>query len=359
MRAAVCPEQGTVAVTDVPDPELRAPTDVILRIRATTICGSDLHLRNGHIPTPWGFCLGHEYVGEVVEIGGAVSQVRIGDRVVGPAAPWCGSCPTCRRGRIQRCPRGGVFGSGAAWGDLGGAQAEYLRVPWGDRILSAVPDTIEDEQALTVGDVLSTGWTAVRRSVHGPGATVLVLGCGPVGLSAIHTASLYGPSRIVAVDSVPERLRLARALGATHTVGADEDVAAAIADLTDGLGAESVIEAAGANAAFATATAAVSIGGTIAVVGIHGAPVEVPMADLLTKNVSIWAGLGDLGRMDELLALIAAGRLDPAPMFTHHLPFDRIEDAYRMMDAGANGMVKPLITSITPGRRGAGIRLRS
>lgn len=344
MRAMFCAAQGSVRLTQVPDPEILAPTDALLRVRATTICGSDLHLVDGHMPTPWGFTLGHEYVGVVVEVGSAVSRVQVGDRVVGPAAPWCSSCPECRRGQIQRCTRGGVFGSGAGWGGLGGAQAEFLRVPWADQVLSTIPEGVGDAQALAVGDVLSTGWTAVRRTVHEPGAAVLVLGCGPVGLSAVHTATLYGPRQIIAVDAVPERLELARTLGATHTLDAGGDVTAAVAELTDGVGAHSVIEAAGAGAAFATASAAVAIGGSIGVVGIHSAPVELPMSELLFKNAAVWTGLGDLGRMDVLLALISAGRLDPAPMFTHDVPFEHIEDAYRAVVAREAGLVKPLIT---------------
>ena len=344
MRAMFCDAKGSVRLTRVADPEIVAPTDVVLKITATTICGSDVHLVEGHVPTPWGFALGHEYVGTVVELGGAVTSLAVGDRVVGPAAPWCSTCPTCRSGQTQRCPRGGVFGSGDAWGGLGGAQAEYLRVPWADQVLSKVPEAVTDAQALAVGDVLSTGWTAVRRTVHAPGGTVVVLGCGPVGLSAVHTAGLHGARRIIAVDTVPDRLSLAQRLGATHTVVANAATGDSIAELTEGRGADAVIEAAGAPAALATAADCVAVGGHIGVVGIHSAPVELDLADLLFRNVSIWSGLGDLTRMGVLLELIAAGRLDPSPMFTREYPFDAIEQAYAEVAAQGPGVVKTLIT---------------
>ncbi|QBJ98076.1 alcohol dehydrogenase [Rhodococcus sp. ABRD24] len=344
MRAMFCDAEGSVRLTRVADPEILAPTDVILEITATTICGSDVHLVEGHIPTPWGFTVGHEYVGTVKELGDAVTLLEVGDRVVGPAAPWCSSCPTCRSGQTQRCSRGGVFGSGEAWGDLGGAQAEYLRVPWADHVLSKVPPTVTDAQALAVGDVLPTGWTAVRNTVHAPGGVVLVLGCGPVGLSAVHTAGLHGARQIIAVDTVPERLALAERLGATHTFVADATVADSIIELTGGRGVDSIIEAAGSPAALATAVACVALGGHIGIVGIHSAPVELDLAGLLFKNVSVWTGLGDLTHMDELLELIAAGRLDPSPMFTRQYSFDAIEQAYAEVADQAPGVVKTLIT---------------
>lgn len=344
MRQMFCDSLGSVGLTDAPDPKVETPTDVVVRVTATTVCGSDVHLVHGHLPTPWGFPLGHEYVGEVVEVGAAITRVRVGDRVVGPAAPWCGTCPACRRGQIQRCERGGVLGSGAGWGGWGGAQAEMLRVPWADQDLSPVPDGVTDAQALTVGDVLSTGWTAVRQSVTAPGQVVVVLGCGPVGLSAVHTAGLHGPRAVVAVDALPDRLEVARRLGATHTLTAGPDVAAAIEEITHGRGAEAVVEAVGLQATLATAGQVVAVGGRIAVVGIPAGPVELPFADLLFKNVGWWAGLGDLGRMGTLLELIADGRLDPSPMFTSTRPFAQIEAAFTDMADRTPGVVKTLVT---------------
>lgn len=344
MREMFCDALGSVALVDAPDPMIEAPTDVIVRVTATTICGSDVHLVHGHLPTPWGFALGHEYVGVVEQVGGAVTGFRPGDRVVGPAAPWCGRCSSCRRGQRQRCEKGGVLGSGAGWGGLGGAQAELLRVPWADQDLSHVPPGVTDAQALTVGDVLSTGWSAIRNAVTDAGQVVLVLGCGPVGLSAVHTASLHGPRAVIAVDAVPDRLEVARQMGATHTALAGDDVSALVAEVTGGRGAEAVVEAVGLPATIALAGEVVAVGGRISVVGIPAAPVELPFAQLLFKNVSIWMGLGDLGAMDELLALIEAGRLDPSPMFTSTRPFAEVEQAFRDMESRAPGVIKTLVT---------------
>lgn len=344
MRQMYCDSEGSVRLTEAADPVVEAPTDVLVRVRATTICGSDVHLVHGHLPTPWGFALGHEYVGEVVAIGSAVTRVQVGDRVVGPAAPWCGSCDACRRGQTQRCERGGVLGSGLGWGGWGGAQAELLRVPWADQDLARVPDGVTDAQALTVGDVLSTGWTAVRQAVTEVGQAVVVLGCGPVGLSAVHTATLHSPRAIIAVDAVAERLEVAATLGATHTLLAGDGVAAAIMEITGGGGAEAVVEAVGLPATLGLAWDVVAVGGRVGVVGIPAGPVEVPFAQLLFKNVSLWTGLGDLRHMNELLDLIASGRLDPSPMFTTTRPFDEIEKAFHDMEQRAPGVIKTLVT---------------
>lgn len=346
MRHMYCDSVGSVHLVEADDPAIQAPTDVIVRVRATTVCGSDVHLVHGHLPTPWGFPLGHEYVGEVVAVGDAVTKVAVGDRVVGPAAPWCGACASCRRGQTQRCDHGGVLGSGAGWGGFGGTMAELLRVPFADMDLATVPDGVTDAQALTVGDVLSTGWAAVRQAVTDVGQVVLVLGCGPVGLSAVHTATLHAPRAIIAVDAQPDRLEVARTLGATHVLEAADDVAAAVAEISGGVGADAVIEAVGLPATIGVACDAVATGGRVAVVGIPAEPVPLPFAQLLFKNVTVWTGLGDLSRMDALLALIAEGRLDPTPMFTTTRPFAEIEQAFADMEQRTPGVIKTLVTLV-------------
>lgn len=345
MRQVFVSGLNTYALVDASEPAIQSSGDVIVKVTTTTVCGSDVHILAGHMHTPWGFPLGHEFVGVVHQAGPGVCNFRTGDRVVAPAAPWCGNCPACRRGQIQRCERGGVFGSGAAYGGLGGAQAEFVRVPWADACLSHIPDGVSDAQALTVGDILSTGWTAVKNSVTAPGQTLLVFGVGPVGLSAVHTARLHGAARVIAVDTVPERLELARALGADHVVDPSrQDTAAAVAELTGGRGAEAVVDAAGVEATITAWQAVAAIGARVAMVGIPAAPVEMNLTALLVKNISLWTGLGDLGHMDMLLELIAAGRLDPSPIFTETLPFDQIERAIGEFMDRKPGLVKPLIT---------------
>lgn len=344
MRALVCDEIGSVSLREVADPALDQPGDVVVRITSTTICGSDVGLVHGHIPTVPGFVLGHEYVGVVEQVGAAVTGISVGDRVIGPAAPYCGACATCRRGQIQRCERGGVLGSGKPWGDLGGTMAERLRVPHADRDLVVVPADLTDEQVLFVGDVLSTGWSAVRWGDTGPGDAVVVVGAGPVGLSAVLTARLSGPRRIVAIDPVAARRDLAARLGATDVLDPTDggDVVERVLELTGG-GAETVVEAAGRPDTIEQATRMVAIGGTVGIVGIPGEPVTLPIADLLMRNVTLAQGLGHLGDMDRLVALVAAGTIDATPMVTHRFELDELEQAFAMFASQTDGIVKPVV----------------
>lgn len=284
MRALVCEEFGQVVVRDVPDPSLQEPTDVVVRITATTVCGSDVGLVHGHIPTEPGFLLGHEYVGVVEEVGASVGRIRSGQRVVGPAAPYCGTCPTCARGQIQRCERGGVLVSGKPWGGHGGTRAERLRVPHADRDLVPIPDELVDEQVLFAGDILPTGWSAVRWADTNPGDTLVVLGAGPVGLAAVLTAQLHAPRALIVVDPIAGRRKLAEALGASVTLDpSSDDVPAAVAELTS-RGADGVIEAAGRADTIVKATHLVRVGGSVAIVGIPPGPVQLPIADLLMRT---------------------------------------------------------------------------
>lgn len=345
MRHVYVSDENKYALVEAPEPKILEPTDIIVKVRTTTVCGSDVHLLAGHMHTPWGFPLGHECVGTVHEVGAAIRRLKVGDSVAVPAAPWCGTCDNCRRGQIQACLHTGVFGSGKAFGNLDGAMAEYVRVPGADACVSIIPAGVTDAQALTVGDILATGWTATRNAVTAPGQTLLVFGAGPVGLAAIHTARLYGVARAIAVDTIPERLELARKMGADHTIDASrEDVAGVVAKLTGGRGAEAVVDAAGAKATIDSWPVVGAVGGRVAVVAIPGAPVEINLGMMLFKNISLWTGLGDLGKMDMLLGLIAAGKLDPSPIFTETLPFDRIETAIAEFMARKPGLVKPLIT---------------
>lgn len=344
MRQVYVSDLNTYSLIDAPLPVIEAPGDVIVKVRHTTICGSDVHILEGHMHTPWGFPLGHEFVGVVHDVGNAVKNLRPGDRVVAPAAVWCGACANCRDGQIQACERGGIFGSGAAHGGLGGAQAQYVRVPWADSCLSRIPDGVSDAQALTVGDILSTGWSAVKNAISKPGQTLVVFGAGPVGLAAVHCARLHGVKRVIAADAIGDRLDLAKAMGADRVVDVTrEDVVDVVASLTLGRGAEAVVDAAGAKATIAAWSRVTALGGRVAMVAIPGSPIEIDLAALLNRNITLWTGLGDLGHMDTLLELIAAGKLDPSPVFTETVPFERIEGAISDFIARKPGLVKPLI----------------
>jgi alcohol dehydrogenase len=273
-----------------------------------------------------------------------VRRVRPGQRVVGPAAPYCGICPTCAAGQIQRCEQGGVLGSGKPWGGYGGTQAEALRVPHADRDLVVVPDELSDEQVLFAGDILPTGWSAVRWTEATPGDALVVLGAGPVGLAAVVTAQLLAPRALIVVDPIAGRRELASRLGATATLDpTGEDVGAAVGELTRG-GADGVIEAAGRGDTVVQATQLVRVGGTVAVVGIPPAPVELPFADLLMRNVTLRQGLGYLGDMGRLVELIRVGRLDATPLITHRYGGDQLAEAFGTFERQEDGIVKPATT---------------
>ena len=344
MRALVCETFGQVTVRDVPEPTIQDPSDVVVRITTTTVCGSDVGLVHGHIPTVPGFILGHEYVGVVEQVGSAVTRLAPGRRVVGPAAPYCGLCPTCVRGQIQRCERGGVLGSGAPWGGYGGTQAERLRVPHAERDLVTVPDELTDEQVLFCGDILPTGWSAVQWTGLGPGDALVILGAGPVGLAATLVAQLLAPRALVVVDPLPQRRELALRLGATAVIDpATEEVAAMVPELTGG-GPDGVVEAAGRTDTIVQATQLVRIGGTVATVGIPPGPVEVPIADLLMRNVTLRQGLGHLGDMPRLVELIRAGRLDATPLITHRYGGGDLDEAFHAFERQEDGIIKPAIS---------------
>lgn len=343
MKGIFFPEVGRVEYRDPPDPVLEAPTDVLVRVAATSVCGSDLHIVAGHLTADVGFPLGHEWMGEIYEVGDAVVGFRVGDRVVGPAAPYCGSCRMCRRGQIQVCERGGIFGSGAGMGGLGGAQSELIRAPWADACLTLVPDGVSDAAALAVGDILATGWSGVLEAQVGVGDSLVVLGCGPVGLSAIHTARKQThATRVIAVDTVPERLAAARDLGADETVVSDEGALERIRELTGG-GADAIIDAAGANATLQLAFDAARVGGRVVVLGIPARPVEVDFASLLMRNVSLWTGLGRLSTMDALMAGVAEGLLEPEKLFTSERRLAEVPDLYAQMAQGPTGDIKILV----------------
>jgi alcohol dehydrogenase len=223
--------------------------------------------------------------------------------------------------------------------------AERIRVPWADACLSHIPDEVTDARALTVGDILSTGWTAVDHAVSGPGQTLVVLGAGPIGLCAVHTARLAGVRQVIAVDTVPERLSVATQLGASRVVDpASEDLAQIVRDLTDGRGAEAIVDAAGVPATIGSWMSLAALGATVSMVAIPGGPVDIPVGAMQMMNVSLWTGLGNLGHMDMFLKLIASGVLDPAPIFTETVAFADIERAITEFIDRKQGLIKPLIT---------------
>jgi alcohol dehydrogenase len=347
MQALVYHGPGKKQWESKPDPELERPSDAIVRIETATICGTDLHILKGDVPTcEEGRTLGHEAVGTVVETGNAVENVRPGDRVLVSCISACGRCRYCREAMYGQCRSGGGWILGHL---VDGTQAELARVPFADNSLYPVPEGLDDEQVLFLSDILPTGYeVGVRNGSVRPGDVVAVVGAGPVGLAAMMTARLYGPSRIVAIDQADSRLDKARAhFGADVAVNnAVEDPVEQVLELTGGLGADVAIEAVGIPATFELCTELVRPGGRVANVGVHGHPATLHLERLWIRNVTITTGLVDTYSTPTLLRLVAEGRLDPRPFATHRFALDEILDAYQVFaDAAKTNALKMVLTS--------------
>ncbi|WP_127126594.1 zinc-dependent alcohol dehydrogenase family protein [Georgenia sp. SYP-B2076] len=333
MKALVYHGPGEKAWEDVPDPTITAPTDVIVRMDTTTICGTDLHILGGDVPavTP-GRILGHEGVGTVTEVGAAVSTVAVGDRVILSCISACGRCSYCHRGLYAHCLADeGASGIGWILGHLiDGTQAELVRVPFADNSLYKVPERVSDEAAVMLSDILPTGFEiGVRYGRVKPGDVVAVVGAGPVGLAAMMTAGLYGAARVIALDLDDNRVEQARAFGATDGVNSgDADWAEQVMGMTDGLGVDVAIEAVGIPATFDACTAIVRPGGTVANVGVHGKPVELALQDLWIKDIAITMGLVSTSTTEMLLRLVAQHKLAAEQFATHRFGFDQVLEAY-------------------------------
>ena len=346
MKALVYHGPGAKSWEDVPDAHLQEATDVVLRVDTTTICGTDLHILGGDVPAVTdGRVLGHEAVGTVAEVGDAVHGFAVGDRVLVPAITQCGRCEYCRRGMPSHCQT--VGGIGWILGHLiDGTQAELVRVPYADTSLHAVPEAITNEQAIFLADSLPTGYeVGVLAGRVRPGSTVAVVGAGAVGLSAVLTTGLWGASKVIAVDSNKFRLEKALEFGATDALEAGPDLVTQVVALTDGLGVDVAIEAVGYPETLLTAASLVRPGGTIANVGVHGAPVELPMQDMWIANVTLTMGLVDTVSIPTLLTMVAGGKIPAEKMGTHTFTFDRIDEAYDVFaNAAANLALKVVIT---------------
>ncbi|MFD3889170.1 zinc-dependent alcohol dehydrogenase family protein [Streptomyces microflavus] len=338
MKALVFQEPGRTTWRDVPDPGIEDASDVIVRVDAVTICGTDLHIVKGDVPevTP-GRVLGHEAVGTVVEAGGDVRTVRPGDRVLVSCISACGRCRFCREARYGQCRGGGGWVLGHT---IDGTQAEYVRVPFADLSVYPLPNSVDSADAVLLADIFPTAYeVGVRNGGVSPGDTVVVVGVGPIGLAAIATSRLYSPERVIAVDLADARLDAARSLGAEATVRADEEPQQLVADLTDGLGADVVMEAVGVPETFETCTRMVRPGGRVANIGVHGKPATLHLEDLWIKDVTISTGLVDTSSTPMLLRMLANGRLPSAELVTHRFELGEMEEAYdvfsRAADTGA------------------------
>ncbi|MFC9504851.1 zinc-dependent alcohol dehydrogenase family protein [Streptomyces sp. NPDC057002] len=338
MKGYVFHGPGQSAWEDVPDPGIKEPTDVIVRVDAVTICGTDLHILKGDVPEVRpGTVLGHEAVGEIVDIGGDVRTVAPGDRVLVSCISACGRCRYCRESVYGQCRGGGGWILGHL---IDGTQAEYVRVPYADLSVHPLPSALDSKDAVLLADIFPTGYeVGVLNGRVRPGDTVAVVGAGPVGLAVIATARLFAPERIVAVDLAAARLEAAKRLGADAVADAREGPELLVSDLTDGLGADVVVEAVGVPETFELCTRMVRPGGRVANVGVHGKPATLHLEDLWIKNVTITTGLVDTYSTPTLLRMAATGRLPTGQLITHSFPQAHMEEAYdvfgRAADTGA------------------------
>jgi alcohol dehydrogenase len=346
MKALVFHGPGSKAWEEVPDATVQEPTDVVVRVDTTTICGTDLHILHGDVAAVTdGRILGHEAVGTITEVGDAVRGFSVGDRVLVPAITKCGRCEYCQRGMPSHCQT--VGGIGWILGHLiDGTQAELVRVPYADTSLYAVPEGVADEQAIFLADSLPTGYeVGVLAGGVRPGNTVAVIGAGAVGLAAILTTSLWGASKVIAVDVNKFRLTKALEFGATDAVEAGPGTATDVLILTDGLGVDVSIEAVGFPETLLTAASLVRPGGTIANIGVHGIPVELPMQNMWIQNVTLTMGLVDTVSIPTLMKMVAGGRIPAEKMGTHSFTFDQMDQAYDVFkNAAANEALKVVIT---------------
>jgi 2-desacetyl-2-hydroxyethyl bacteriochlorophyllide A dehydrogenase len=280
-----------------------------------------------------GFVIGHEFVGTVVEAGDGVSEIAIGDRVLGTYCTACGGCFFCRRAEYHKCDEGRVFGHGATLGSLQGAQAELLLVPHANLVLRRVPDGVSDDAALFAGDVAGTAYHAIADTGFEPGSSVAVLGLGPVGLCSVQVARAAGAARVVAVDSVEERLRMAESLGATPVHLTEGDPRGAVKKLTEGRGVDLAVDAVGHPDALDLACRVARKAGTVSVTGVYAERAEVHMGIVWIKALTLRTGHANvIGHLDRVLAMLASGVLDPTPLVTHHMQLEEAADAYAVYD---------------------------
>ena len=331
MMALVYNGPGHVAWERRPKPKLLESTDAIVRVTTTTLCGTDLHILKGHVPTVTaGRVLGHEGVGVVESTGSSVLGVRPGDRVVITVISACGRCSFCRRSLTSHCASGGwVLGH-----RIDGTQAEYVRVPFADTGLHVLPASVRDDSAVMLSCALPTALECGVLSGHvTPGDRVAIIGAGPVGLAALLTAQLYAPAELIVLDLDDNRLDAARALGATQVVNCvDGRGAEGVLALTGGLGADVVIEAVGKPATFELCQGMVAVGGRIANMGVHGAPAVLHLERLWSMNVTLTTRLVDTGTVPRLLKMVESGRISPARLASHHLALPEIVKAYDLFE---------------------------
>ncbi len=333
MRAVTFQAPGVVSVEERPEPELIDPEDAIVRIEATGVCGSDLHIYHGRVQIEPGFTIGHEYVGTVLAAGDAVTRVAVGDRVLGCFQTACGTCWFCRHGLYHRCLESRTFGHGATLGSLQGTQADQALVPRANLVLRRVPEGMSSDVALFAGDVMGTGFHAVDASGLRPGDVAAVMGLGPVGLCAVQAARAAGAAHVFAIDTVPERLAVAESFGAEPLHLQEQDVRAAVRAATEDRGVDVAIDAVGDPKVLESAIRLTRACGSIQCVGVYAERAEVHLGLLWLKSLTLRGGQANvLGHVDRVLAMLSAGVLDPTVLVTRHMKLEEAPEAYAVYD---------------------------
>ena len=327
MKALVYHGPGKKQLDEVPKPVVREATDAIVRITKTTICGTDLHILKGDVPTvAVGRILGHEGIGIIDEAGAGVSRFRKGERVLISCITACGNCEYCRRGMPSHCEQGGwILGN-----TIDGTQAEYVRIPYADTSLYPVPESADEDAMVMLSDILPTGYECgVLNAAVKPGDTVAIVGAGPVGLSALLTTQFYAPASLIVIDLDDNRLEVAKQFGATTVINSSDGKAAdKVMALTSGKGVDVAIEAVGVAATFGICQEIIGPGGHIANIGVHGTSVTLHLEKLWSQNVTITTRLVDAVTTPLLLKTVMSGRLKPRQLVTHHFALGDIMKAY-------------------------------
>lgn len=334
MKALTYQGPGKKSWSDIPTPEIDKPTDAIVRIVHTTICGTDLHILKGDVPqvTP-GRVLGHEGVGVIEAVGSAVRNFKPGDHVLISCITSCGSCANCRRQMYSHCADGGwILGH-----MIDGTQAEYVRIPHADNSLYPVPAGADEEALVMLSDILPTGFEiGVLAGNVKPGDSVVIVGAGPVGMAALLTAQFYSPAMLIVVDGDTNRLEVAQRFGATHVIDINtQNAVSRIFELTDGVGVDVAIEAVGIPASFDTCQSVIAPGGHIANVGVHGKSVELHLEKLWIQNVNISTGLVNTNTTPMLLKTLQAGKIEAGKLITHRFALNDILKAYEVFSHAA------------------------
>ena len=328
MKALVYHGPGNRALENMPKPDIKAPTDAIVRITKTTICGTDLHIMKGDVPTVTdGRILGHEGVGVVEQVGASVSNFSVGEHVLISCISSCGKCVKCKKGMYSHCENGGGWILGVK---IDGTQAEYVRIPFADNSLYPIPAGADEEALVMLSDILPTGFECgVLNGQVKPGDTVAIIGAGPVGLASLLTAQFYSPAVIIVVDNDDNRLEVARKFGATQVIHNDlGNATEKIMELTGNQGVDVAIEAVGIPATFDICQEIVTAGGHIANVGVHGKPVQLNLDKLWAQNITLTTRLVDTVTTPMLLKTVTSGRLQPQQLITHHFTLDQVMEAY-------------------------------